>query len=103
MKYSLLLADLLTSLGTAGAQNAAAPHRLHAFTETMDFLTFTFVRLISSFHEKTTIPLNLRGPAPASFAEIGEKSGDSILKKRRTSNERLICVTSSLGEASKQW
>jgi hypothetical protein len=79
-----LNADFGTALSAALAQNTTATDGLHTLTKTMYFLTLTLVRLKSSFHEKTTIPLNLgsRGtPSLISIAETGEKSDDSILLK----------------------
>jgi hypothetical protein len=54
-----LNADFTAALGAALAQNTAAPHGLHTAAKTMYFLTLTIIRLKSSFHEKTTIPLKL--------------------------------------------
>jgi hypothetical protein len=77
-----LYANFATALGPTLAQNTAATHGLHTATKTMYFLTLTLVRLKSSFHEKTTIPLKLGFiRSPISITEIGEKSDDSILYK----------------------
>jgi hypothetical protein len=70
----------MTTFGAALAQNTAAPHGLHALAKTMYFLTLALVRLIGSFHEKTTVLLKLGFIRETSyFAETGEKSDDSIL------------------------
>jgi len=55
----LLNADFDTALSAALAQNPTTTYGLHATAKSMYFLTLTIVRLKSSFHEKTTIPLKL--------------------------------------------
>jgi hypothetical protein len=73
-------ADFTTALVAALSQNTTATYGFHATAKTMYFLTLTLIRLKSSFHEKTTIPLKLGFVRePHTIAETGEKSDDSIL------------------------
>jgi hypothetical protein len=56
----LLGADFMTAFCAAVTQNPAATDRLHATTKTMNFLTFSLVRLKSALHLKPAC-LGVRG------------------------------------------
>lgn len=59
----------MATLFTAVAHDPAAPDCFHAATKAVNFLAFTFIRLVSAFHKRETVPY-LRVPRGNPFYPI---------------------------------